>query len=131
MNWEQWFMALCYELAIFLISKRPKLAFAPWMKLLLLHCKPFWAESKTEATLKEVDRQAEKIVAQWKQNDREVAANNLASEAQLLFPKATVTPLPNAPVPSVLIEHEIDQNASDGVKALGGAMQISRTLTDL
>jgi hypothetical protein len=52
-------------------------------------------------------------------------ADSLAAEAQELFPEATVTPLPNAIVPSVMIATEAPEGASDGVRALGGELRIT------
>jgi hypothetical protein len=49
----------------------------------------------------------------------------LASKAQELFPEATVTPLPQAIVPSVMIVHEAAEGSSDAVKALGGELRIT------
>jgi len=97
-------------------------------------CKPDWTARKVQSTLLNVDRQVEEIKVQWEkaeQQEKVDAAKALASEAQKLFPDATVTPLPNAIVPSVMIVEEAPDSASDAIKALGGAMQISRTLTDL
>jgi ribosomal protein L15 len=117
--------ALCYELAMAAIERWPKLAFFPWMKLLLAHCRPFWAEWKTQITLKKVDEQAEQLKEQWEKEEREHKAEALATKAQELFPKATITPLPNAIVPSVMIVHEAPPEASDEIKALGGELRIT------
>lgn len=120
--------AFCYELAIRLIERFPKLRFSPWTKLLLAHCKPFWTEWKTQATLKAVDQQAKVRVEQWDKEEREARSQALADKAHELFPNATVTPLPDAPVPSVMIIREAAPNASDEVKALGGELRITYKL---
>jgi hypothetical protein len=46
-------------------------------------------------------------------------------------PDATVTPLPNAIVPSVMIVEEAPDSASDAIKVLGGSLRITRTLDGL
>lgn len=60
--------------------------------------------------------------------EREHKAEALAAKAQELFPAAKITPLPNAVVPSVMIEQEPPDNASDAVKALGGELRITYRL---
>jgi hypothetical protein len=117
--------ALCYELAMEAVKKWPRLRFMPWFPLLLSHCLPSWTEWKTSLTLQKVDEQAKELVEQWEKEEREVIANKLASKAQELFPQATITPLPDAIVPSVMIVHEAPPEASDAVKALGGELRIT------
>jgi len=92
------------------------------------HCLPDWAEWKTKTVMEAVDKQAASLVEQWEKEEREVVATKLADKAQELFPKATVTPLPNAIVPSVMIVHEAPPEASDEVKALGGELRITWSL---
>jgi hypothetical protein len=125
------FFALCYELAMEAVKRWPRLRFAPWFPLLLSHCLPFWTEWKTSLTLQKVDEQAKKLVEQWEKEEREAIANKLATKAQELFPQATITPLPDAIVPSVMIVHEAPAEASDAVKALGGELRITWTLDGL
>jgi hypothetical protein len=122
---ENIFFALCYELAMEAVKKWPRLRFTPWFALLLSHCLPFWTEWKTSLTLQKVDEQAKELVEQWEKEEREVIANKLASKAQELFPQATITPLPDAIVPSVMIVHEAPPEASDAVRALGGELRIT------
>ena len=117
--------AVCYELAMWAVERWPSLAFQPWFKLLIEHCRPFWAEWKTQLTLKKVDEQAEQLKEQWEREEKEHKAETLAAKAQELFPKATVTPLPDAIVPSVMIVHEAPPDASDEIKALGGELRIT------
>lgn len=117
--------ALCYELAMWAVERWPSLAFQPWFKLLIEHCRPFWAEWKTQLTLKKVDEQAEQLKEQWEREEKEHKAETLATKAQELFPKATITPLPDAIVPSVMIVHEAPPDASDEIKALGGELRIT------
>jgi hypothetical protein len=64
-------------------------------------------------------------VKHWEGEDREVITNKLVDKAQELFPAATITPMPNAIVPSVMIVHEAPETASDDVKALGGELRIT------
>jgi hypothetical protein len=125
MTKETIFFALCCELAMQAVQKWPRLRFMPWFPLLLSHCLPSWTEWKTSLTLQKVDEQAKKIVEQWEGEEREVIANKLADKAQELFPAATITPMPNAIVPSVTIVHEAPESASDDVKALGGELRIT------
>jgi len=125
MSNETIFNALCYELVLFAIRKWPKLAFNPLFKALLAHCRPFWTEWKTQRTLKEVDKQAVQLVEQWEKEERQHRAEALATKDRELFPDATVTPLPDAPVPSVMIVREAAPDASEEVKALGGELRIT------
>lgn len=125
------FNALCYELAMWAASKWPSLRFQPWFTLLINWCKPDWTEWKTQQTLKKVDEQASDLVKQWGKEEQQVVATKLATKAQELFPAATVTPLPNAIVPSVMIVHEAPEGASEDVKALGGELRITWTLDGL
>jgi len=125
MKKETIFFALCCELAMQAVQKWPRLRFMPWFPLLLSHCLPSWTEWKASLTLQKVDEQAKKIVEQWEGEDREVITNKLVDKAQELFPTATITPVPNAIVPSVMIVHEAPESASDDVKALGGELRIT------
>jgi hypothetical protein len=117
--------AFCYEAGLWAVERWPSIAFQPWFKLLMEHCLPFWAEWKTQITLQAVDKQAKELVEQWEQEERQSRSEALASKAQELFPKATVTPVPDAPVPSVMIIHEAPPEASEEVKALGGELRIT------
>jgi len=130
MNWQQWLFALCYELALELAKQRPSIASKWWYKRLLEWCRPAWVEWKTETTLQAVDKQAKVLVEQWEAEEREHRSEALAAKAQELFPKATVTPLPNAIVPSVMIQQEAAEDASDDIKALGGEMRITYQLEE-
>jgi hypothetical protein len=75
-----------------------------------------------------VDKQTASLIEQWEKEERETKANALAWEAHKLFPEAKVTPLPNAIVPSVLIETAPPADASEAVKALGGELRITYQL---
>ena len=120
--------ALCYELALFAIRKWPGLARNAIINAILAHCKPFWAEWKTDQTIKKVDEQAAKLVAQWDKEERHHRSQELAAVAEELFPDATVVPVPDAAVPSVMISREAPANASQAVKALGGELRITYRL---
>jgi hypothetical protein len=123
--------ALLYELAIWLVVMRPSLAFSPWLTRLIVWCRPDWTEWKTQSTMKHVDKQAVKIVEQWEREDRIEKASALAEQAKKLHPNAIVTPLPDAVVPSVMIQQEAPEDASDDVKALGGEMRITYKFDEL
>lgn len=126
--------ALCYELAMWAVSKWPSIRFQPWFIALLDWCKHDWTAQKVKSTLLDVDRQVEEIKDQWEkaeQQEKVNAAEALASEAQKLFPAATVTPLPDAIVPSVIIVEEAPDSASDAIKALGGSLRITGNLDRL
>lgn len=118
--------ALCYELALWLLQRFPHLR--PFLELVIDYCRPFWTEWKTQLTLKEVDKQATALKEQWEKEEREHRADALAQKAQDLFPDATVTPLPDAIVPSVMIVREAAPGASEAVKALGGELRITYRL---
>lgn len=128
MTYKAWLNALCYEAALWAVSKWPSLSFQPWLKLLMLYCRPDWAAWKTKIVMEKIDEQATMLVKQWEKEEREYKANVLASEAQKLFPAAKITLLPDAVVPSVMIEQAPPENASDAVKALGGELRITYTL---
>jgi ribosomal protein L15 len=130
MNNETIFYAFCYELALWLMQRFPKLRFNPWLELLVDYCRPFWTEWKTQLTLKAVDEQVDQLKEQWEKEEREYRAEVLAQKAQELFPDATVMPLPDAIVPSVMIVREAAPDASDAVKALGGELRITYQLKE-
>jgi hypothetical protein len=128
MSGQSWFNALCYEAGLWAVTKRPSLAFQPWFKMLMAYCRPDWAEWKTKIVMEKVDEQAAALVKQWEKEERETKANALADQAKKLFPDAIITPLPNAIVPSVMIEKAPPADASEAVKALGGELRITYQL---
>jgi hypothetical protein len=128
MSKQSWFNAFCYELGLWAAEKRPSLALQPWFKMLMAYCRPDWAEWKTKIVMEKVDEQAATLVKQWEKEERETKANALAEKARSLYPEAKVTPLPNAIVPSVLIEKAPPADASEAVKALGGELRITYQL---
>ena len=128
MNWQSWFNALCYELGLWAVSKRPSLALQPWFKQLMAWCRPDWTEWRTQATLKAVDKQAAALSEQWKREHNQRVAEELSRKAQELFPVSKISPLPHAIVPSVLIETAPPDDASEAVKALGGELRITYRL---
>ena len=128
MSKQSWFNAFCYELGLWAAEKRPSLALQPWFKMLMAYCRPDWAEWKTKIVMEKVDEQAATLVKQWEKEERETKANALAEKARSLYPEAKVTPLPNAIVPSVLIEQAPPADASEAVKALGGELRITYQL---
>jgi hypothetical protein len=128
MSKQSWFNAFCYELGLWVAEKRPSLALQPWFKMLMAYCRPDWAEWKTKIVMEKVDEQAATLVKQWEKEEREPTANALADKARSLYPEAKVTPLPDAIVPSVLIETAPPADASEAVKALGGELRITYQL---
>jgi uncharacterized protein YihD (DUF1040 family) len=104
------------------------LRFNPLLELLVDYWRPFWTKWKTQLMVKAVDEQVEQLKRQWEKEEREHCAEALAQKAQELFPDATITPLPDAIVPSVMIVREAAPNASDAVKALGGELRITYRL---
>jgi hypothetical protein len=93
--------------------------------MLMAYCRPDWTEWKTKVVMEAVDKQAAALVKQWEKDERETKANQLADKARELFPEATVTPLRDAIVPSVMIVREAPPDASDDIKALGGELRIT------
>lgn len=128
MNRQSWANALCYEAGLWATTKWPFLALQPWFKMLMAYCRSDWTEWKTRIVMEKVDQQAAVLVKQWEKEEREAKANALANEAQKLFPAAKITALPDAIVPSVMIEQAPPEGASDAVKALGGELRITYTL---
>ena len=125
MNAETFFYYSCYEAGLWAAKRWPWLLFTPGYKNIMDVLRPFWEAWKVQYTLEEVDKQAEVLVEQWEIEERQGRAAVLASKAQELFPEATITPLPNAIVPSVMIIHEAAEGSSDAVKALGGELRIT------
>ena len=130
MSRESWLNALCYEAGLWAVERWPSLAFNAWFKLLMAHCRPDWTEWKTKIVMEKVDEEAAELVKQWEKEERETKANALADKARSLYPEAKITPLPDAIVPSVLIETAPPANASEAVKALGGELRITYQLPD-
>lgn len=91
----------------------------------MAHCRPDWALWKTRNALKQVDGQAQKIVEQWAEDQRNAEANKLAKKAKEKFPNAKVTPVSDAFFPSVIIEED-----EKGDTPLGGPMRITWNLDD-
>ena len=125
MNPETFFYYSCYEAGLWAAKKWPWLVLILGYKNIMDSLRPFWEAWKVQFTIEEVDKQAVTLVEQWEIEDREGRSAVLASKAQELFPEATVTPLPQAIVPSVMIVHEAAEGSSDAVKALGGELRIT------
>jgi hypothetical protein len=125
MNPETFFYYSCYEAGLWAAKKWPWLVLVLGYKNIMDTLRPFWEAWKVQFTIEEVDKQAVTLVEQWEIEDREGRSAVLASKAQELFPEATVTPLPHAIVPSVMIIHEAAEGSSDAVKALGGELRIT------
>jgi hypothetical protein len=125
MNAETFFYYSCYEAGLWAAKKWPWLVLILGYKNIMDTLRPFWEEWKVQFTMEEVDKQATTLVEQWEIEEREGRSAVLASKAQELFPEATITPLPYAIVPSVMIVHEAAEGSSDAVKALGGELRIT------
>jgi len=125
MNPETFFYYSCYEAGLWAAKKWHWLVLILGYKNIMDTLRPFWEAWKVQFTIEEVDKQAVTLVEQWEIEDREGRSAVLASKAQELFPEATVTPLPQAIVPSVMIVHEAAEGSSDAVKALGGELRIT------
>jgi hypothetical protein len=125
MNAETFFYYSCYEAGLWAAKKWPWLVLVLGYKNIMDILRPFWEAWKVQFTMEEVDKQATTLVEQWEIEDREGRSAVLASKAQQLFPEATITPLPDAIVPSVMIVHEAAEGSSDAVKALGGELRIT------
>lgn len=127
--------ALCYELIIQLKKWKPWLFASLWFsnlaKAIMNDCRSDWVKWKTETTLKKVDSQAVAIVQQWEKASRKTVSTQLAEKAKELFPKATITPLPDAVVPSVMIIHEAEEGDSEAQQILGKELRITWTLDGL
>lgn len=128
MNKQSWANALCYEAGLWATTKWPFIALQPWFKMLMIYCRPDWVEWKTTIVMEKVDQQAAMLVKQWETKEKETKVNALAAQAQKLFPAAKITALPDAIVPSVMIEQAPPEDASDAVKALGGELRITYRL---
>ena len=125
MTAESFFYYSLYEAGLWAGKKWPWLWFVPGYKSTMDLLLPYWDTWKVKSSVEDAAQQAEIIADQWEADERELKANALAAEAQELFPEATVTPLPNAIVPSVMIVTEAPESASEGVKALGGELRIT------
>lgn len=131
MNWQSWLNALCYEAGLWAARQWSSLAGKLWFKMLMAYCRPDWAEWKTRVVMEAVDKQATVLLEQWEKEERETKANQLADKARELFPEATITPLPDAIVPSVMIVREAPADASDDIKALGAELRITWQLPNI
>jgi hypothetical protein len=117
--------ALLYELAKWLIQRKPALAFSPLVIRLLAWCRPDWEQWKVDRAMESVDKQTVELVEQWEKEERTEKATVLVEQAKALCPQAKITALPDAVVPSIMIEQEATEESSDDVKALGGEMRIT------
>lgn len=89
--------ALIYELIVWLCRFYP-LKRKPWIRLVLKNCLADWAAFRAELAIKDVDRQAQKIVKEWEAQEK-----------------------PNYE----FVEHEPDGSKAQDL--LGGAMEIKST----
>lgn len=110
--------AFFYELGLFLLRKRPSLSRRDWFRRMMNNCRGDWADWKTAQTMKTINSQSQKLVEEWVEDHRNAMSNKLAKKAKELFPKAKITPVPDAIVPSVIVEEE-------GDSLLGGPLRIT------
>jgi hypothetical protein len=115
--------ALIYELGLLLVRRSPSLGNNKWFRRMMNYCRTDWADWKTAQTMKAIDNQSQKLVEEWVEDHRNAMANKLAKKAKELFPKATITAVPDAIVPSVIVEEE-------GDSLLGGPLRITWRLDD-
>lgn len=112
------FRALCYQVGLFLLGKNASLKGNALFCRMMNYCRADWAEWKTVHVMKSVDSQGKQLMHEWVEDHRNAMANKLAKKAKEMYPKAKVTPVPDAIVPSVIIEEE-------GDSLLGGPMRIT------
>ena len=115
--------ALCYEVGLLLLHRQPNLRLNKWFQRMMNFCRADWSEWKAAKVMKAIDSQSEQLVHEWVEDHRNAMANKLAKKAREMFPKAKVTPVPDAIVPSVIIEEE-------GDSPLGGPMRITWRIDD-
>ncbi len=109
--------AIIYEVCRILIENGTLSRNNSIVARILEHCFPDWVEWKTEMTMKDVDRQTEKIKADWKEQENQ----NIVKEFQEKYPEAKVT-LHDTNTGAVLIEHPPD--GSKAQELLGGTIEI-------
>jgi hypothetical protein len=117
--------AIGYEILLWLSSKVWFVQLLPGVTYYLKQWQEDAINWRIECAMQSIEEQSEALVQQWEKQDKEQHANALAAQIQAELPDATVTPLPDAIVPSVLIEHPVDTSASEEVQALGGPMKIT------
>ena len=108
--------AIIYEVLWRLCADHPSLRNNKLVKLLMDNCFPDWVEWSTEVTMADVDRQAEELKEEWRDEENEVVRERF----QEAFPDAKVTT--HNEQGAVLIEHPAD--GSEAQELLGGAMEI-------
>ena len=108
--------ALVYDVLWRLCESYPSLRQNTWVKLAMKHCFPDWVEWKTESTMKSVDKQAEELKGQWREEENELTRQKFQEE----HPDAKVTT--HNEQGAVLIEHQPDGSKAQDL--LGGAMEI-------
>ena len=108
--------AIVYDVLWRLCESYPSLRQNTWVKLAMKHCFPDWVEWKTESTMKSVDKQAEELKGQWREEENELTRQKFQEE----YPDAKVTT--HNEQGAVLIEHPTDGSKAQDL--LGGAMEI-------
>jgi hypothetical protein len=110
--------AFCYQMGLFFLEKKQSLKSNSLFCRMMNHCRPDWAQWKTAHVMKSVDNQGKQLMHEWVEDHRNAMSNKLAKKAREMYPKAKVTPVLDAIVPSVIIEEE-------GDSLLGGPMRIT------
>ena len=82
------------------------------------NCRGDWSDWRASLVYKTIDSQSQKLIEEWVEDHRNAMSNKLAKKAKELFPKAKITPVPDAIVPSVIVEEE-------GDSLLGGPLRIT------
>lgn len=108
--------AIIYDVLWRLCDSFPSLRGKKWVRFLMDNCFPDWVEWKTELTMKDVDRQAEDLKQQWRDEENEAIREKVSK----LFPDAEVTT--HNEQGAVLIEHPPDGSKAQDL--LGGIMEI-------
>lgn len=117
--------AIGYEILLWLSSKVWFAGLIPGVSYYLSQWQEDAINWRIECAMQSVEDQTQILVKLWEEEEQKQRANDLAVQVQAELPEAIVTPLPDAIVPSVLIEHPIDANASADVQALGGPIEIT------
>ena len=110
--------AFFYELGLFLLRKWPSLSRREWFRRMMNNCRGDWSDWMASLVYKTIDSQSQKLIEEWVEDHRNAMSNKLAKKAKELFPKAKITPVPDAIVPSVIVEEE-------GDSLLGGPLRIT------
>jgi len=116
--------AIGYEILLWFSSKTWFARLIPGVSYYLAQWQEDAINWRIECAMQSVEDQSQTLVKLWEEEEQKQRANDLAAQVQAELPDAIVTPIPDAIVPSVLIEHPADTSASEDVQALGGPMEM-------